>query len=67
MDDNTKIELAREVMNALIARSCKNGFNKNNKLIITLLNDEKEMDKFNFKVIDKIINIYAPIVKRGKI
>ena len=37
MDDNTKIELAREVMNAFIARACKNGFDKNNKLITTLL------------------------------
>lgn len=67
MDDNTKIELAREIMNAFIARACKNGFDKNNKLITTLLKEEKEMNKFNFKVIDKIINKYAPIIKRGEI
>mgnify|MGYP003289010964 CR=1 FL=1 len=67
MDDNTKIELAREVMNAFIARACKNGFDKNNKLITTLLKEEKEMNNFNFKVIDKIINKYAPIIKRGEI
>lgn len=67
MDDNTKIELAREVMNAFIARACKNGFDKKNKLITTLLKEEKEMNNFNFKVIDKIINKYAPIIKKGEI
>ena len=67
MNDNTKIEVAREVMNAMLARACRNGFDKKNKLITTLLKEEKEMNNFNFKVIDKIINKYAPIIKKGEI
>ena len=67
MNDNTKVEVAREVMNAMIARACKNGFDSKNKVITTLLKEEKEMNKFNFKVIDKILNVYAPIIKKGEL
>ncbi|MBR4003820.1 MAG: hypothetical protein IKI95_07230 [Clostridia bacterium] len=64
MNDNTKIEVAREIMNALIANEAKKGFDFNNKKLITLLNEENEMNNFNFEVIDKIINQYSILVKR---
>ena len=67
MNDNTKIELSREIMNAMIGRACKKGFDKNDKIIKTLLKEEKEMNNFNFEVIDRIINVYGPMVKEGKI
>ena len=62
MNDNTKIEVAREVMNAMIGRYGKNGYDKSNEMLMTLLQDEAEMNKFNFDVIDKIINVYGPMV-----
>ena len=37
------------------------------KNLILLLKEEQEMNKFNFKVIDKILNVYAPKLKRGEI
>ena len=61
MNDNTKIEVSREIMNAMLAKACQNGFNPNDPVITTLLNDEAEMNKFNFEVIDKII--YGPLIK----
>ena len=67
MNDNTKIEVAREVMNAMIANACRNGYNEKDKNLILLLKEEQEMNKFNFKVIDKILNVYAPKLKRGEI
>ena len=63
MNDNTKIEVAREVMNAMIARYGKNGYDQNNQMLMTLLDDEKAMNNFDFAVIDKIINVYGPMVK----
>lgn len=66
MNENTKLEVAREIMNTMIAKHAKNGYDSNNKNLITLFNDEKEMNKFNFKVIDKILNFYGDIVKRNK-
>ena len=65
MNNNTKIEVAREIMNAMIANEAKNGFDFNNKKLITLLNEEIEMNNFNFSVIDKIINEYSILVKKG--
>lgn len=62
MNDNTKIEVAREVMNAMIGKYGKNGYDKSNAMLMTLLKDEEEMNKFNFEVIDKIIHIYGPMV-----
>jgi len=67
MNDNTKIELSREIMNAMIARSCINGFSKDNPATKKLLEEEREMNNFNFKVIDKIINVYGPMIKRGEV
>lgn len=65
MNDNTKIEVAREIMNAMIANAAKNGFNLKNKNLLTLLHEENEMNNFNFKIIDKIINQYSILVKKG--
>jgi len=62
MNDNTKIEVAREVMNAMIAKYGKNGYDQTNEMLMTLLHDEEEMNKFNFDVIDKIINVYGPMI-----
>ena len=62
MNDNTKIEVAREVMNAMIGKYGQNGYDKSNTMLMTLLKDEEEMNKFNFAVIDKIINVYGPMV-----
>ncbi|MCM1404178.1 MAG: hypothetical protein NC133_01555 [Prevotella sp.] len=65
MNDNTKIEVAREVMNALLARYGKDGYDPNNQILMTLLADEKAMNNFDLNVIDKIIHVYGPMVKRG--
>ncbi len=62
MNDNTKIEVAREVMNAMIGRYGQNGYDKNNEMLMTLLHDEAEMNNFNWEVIDKIIHVYGPMV-----
>ncbi len=63
MNENTKIEVAREVMNAMIARYGKDGYDRTNKILMMLLHDEQEMNNFNFATIDKIINTYGPMVK----
>ena len=63
MNDNTKIEAAREIMNAMIARACKEGVNTTNKTLQDLLKEEKEMENFNFEVIDKILKVYSKTLK----
>lgn len=66
MNDNTKIEVAREIMNAMIADACKKGFNPASKRLNMLLKDEEQMEKFNFKIIDKILKKYSKFIKGSK-
>ena len=66
MNENTKLELAKEIMIAMIGNQCKDGFNENDKKLIKLLEEEQEMNNFNFEVINKIIKVYGPIVRGGK-
>lgn len=62
-NDNVRIEVAREIMNAMIGHYGQNGYDINNKALMQLFIDEQSMIKFDFKVIDKIINEYGPMIK----
>lgn len=65
MNNNIKLELAKEVMARKIAMACKNGFDSKNKELQVLLDEEREMNKFNTAIIDKIINVYGSEIKDG--
>ncbi len=45
MNDFVKIELAREIMNFMIGRHGQKGYDKSNKMLMQLLEDEKAMKK----------------------
>lgn len=66
MNNNIKLELAKEVMARKIAMACKNGFKpETNEELKLLLEEEREMNRFNTVVIDKIINVYGSEIKNG--
>ena len=65
MNNNIKLELAKEVMARKIAMACKDGFNAESEELQLLLEEEREMNKFNTAVIDKIINQYGAEIKNG--
>lgn len=65
MDNNLKLELAKEILARMIALESLNGFDTNNRTLMRLLEEEKEMNKFNLTVINKIINTYGPKIKLG--
>lgn len=67
MNQNTKIELANEIMIAMIGKISRNNVDKNSKIYKNIIKERDEMRKFNFEVIDKIISVYGPMVKEGKI
>ena len=67
MNQNTKIELANEIMIAMIGKVCRNNVDKDSKIYKNIMKERDEMRKFNFEVIDKIISVYGPMVKEGKI
>ncbi len=63
MNDNTKLEIAVEIMAATIAMYAKNGYDVKSKELQTLLREREEMYKGNTEVIDKIINVYGKVIK----
>lgn len=66
MNNNIKLELAKEVMARKIADACGDNFNSEDENVKTLLKEEEEMNKFNTFVIDKIINKYGSEIKGEK-
>ena len=67
MDNNIKLELAKEVMARKVADVCKKGFDPNDEKTKLILEEEKEMNKFNAFVIDKIINTYGNEIKNREV
>ncbi len=63
MNDFVKIELAREIMNFMIGRHGQKGYDKSNKMLMQLLEDEKAMKKNDMAAVEKIINVYGPMVR----
>ena len=63
MNDNAKIEVAREIINVMIARACTTENKIGFPTLQEILKDEQEMENFNFEVIDKILNVYSKIIK----
>ena len=66
MSQNTKIEVAREIMNFMIGHYGKNGYDRNNKELMQVLADEKAMKHNDMAVIDKIIEVYGPMAASKK-
>jgi len=50
-------------MSRTMAIACSNGFDPNDPIIQELLDDERELKKFNEEVIDKIINVYSQVIQ----
>ena len=65
MNNNIKLELSKEIMARKIALACRSKVDKENRQLMQLLEEEREMNKFNSAVIDKIINVYAAEIKEG--
>ena len=64
MNQNTKLEVAIEVISAKIADLSKNGYTTEDEEMRNLL---KEMDKMYLgdeDTIEKIINVYGPEIKK---
>ncbi len=63
MNDNTKLEIAVEVMAAKIAKEIKNGTEPESEVIKELLKEKTKMYQGDYETIEKIINIYGKELK----
>ena len=65
MNDNTKLEIAVEIMAATIAMYSRNGYTLESNEMQNLIKERNEMYKGNEIVIDKIIKIYGQEIKKN--
>ncbi len=64
MNNNTKLEVAVEILAATIAMYSRKGYDVDSKEIQNLMKERDEMYKGNTEIIDKIINIYGENVRK---
>ena len=66
MNDNTKIEIAVEIMSAKIASVSREQSEDRDEKLEKLMEEREKMYKFDEEVIDKIINVYGnELYKKG--
>lgn len=63
MNNNTKLEIAIEIMSAKIAKTSRENMEEKDEKLKTLLEERSKMYKFDEKIIDKIINVYGKEMK----
>ena len=64
MSENTKLEVALEILSSKIANMSKQGYTIENKEMKNLLEERTQMYKENQKIIEKIIREYGPEIKK---
>lgn len=65
MSNNTSLEVALEILSAKIADTSRRGYSIEDEEIKILLNEREKMYSGDEEVIDKIIKVYGPEVKRN--
>ena len=64
MSLNTKLEVAVEIIAAKIASLSNAGYNETNEEMQILLKEREQMYTGDEEVINKIINVYGPEIKK---
>ena len=63
MNENTKLEIAVEIMAAKIAKVSREGISPEDKKMKELLDEKVKMYQGDKEIIDKIINVYGKEIK----
>lgn len=65
MSDNTKLEVALEILAAKIADESKKGKSASDDEMKLLIKEREEMYSGNKEILEKIINVYGPEIKNN--
>lgn len=65
MEQIVKIDIAKNIIDKLIAQECKNGVDKNNKMLSDFVQMKNEIYKNNTTVIDFVISEYKKALTVG--
>lgn len=65
MNPYVKLDIAEEILNAMIGHYGSIGYDTNNKALMQLMEDKKQLSQNNPATIKKLFNVYAPMVRTG--
>lgn len=66
MEQIVKIDIAKDIVEKLIAQECKDGVDENNEILLNLVEMKDEIYKNNTEIIDFVINNYKDAVNAGE-
>ena len=66
MTEYARIEIAREILNVMIGANGQRGYDRTNKTLMQLLEDEIAFKKGDKEIVDKIIEVYSAMVREHK-
>ena len=66
MTEYARIEIAREILNVMIGANGQRGYDRTNETLMQLLEDEIAFKKGDKEIVDKIIEVYGPMVREHK-
>lgn len=65
MNPYVKLDIAEEILNAMIGHYSSIGYDTNNKALMQLMEDKKQLSQNDPATIEKLFNVYAPMVRTG--
>ena len=63
MEQNIKLEVAIEIIASKIAEASREGYTVNSEKMKLLLEEQKQVYKCNYNVIEKVLNVYGKEIK----
>lgn len=66
MEQIVNIDIAKDIVERLIAQECKNGVDKNNEVLKELIHMKDEIYQNNTEIIDYVISQYKDAINAGE-
>ena len=64
LDKISKVEIAKVVLSEMIASMYREGYDSSNETVAQFLTEEREVDLMNMEVVDRVLSVYAPEIKK---
>ncbi len=64
LDKISKVEIAKVVLSEMIATMYREGYDSSNETLAQFLEEEKEVDLMNMEVVERVLSVYAPEIKK---
>lgn len=64
LDNISKVEIAKVVLSEMISAMYREGLDSSDPTLAQFLTEEKEVDLMNMEVVERVLSVYAPEIKK---